>query len=306
MRGEIIDKNQFHKYCRPAVDTPIEEIGINDPRYPKRLATLTGAPSVLYCRGNINLMNGTCIAVVGTRMMTDYGAEATRVITSDLARSGVIIVSGLALGVDAIAHRSALDVGGKTVAVLGSGVDDDMIGPRQNMPLARDILAHDGLICSEYPPGTPADKWTFPARNRIVSGLSRGVVVTEAAIKSGALITARLAAEQGRDVYAIPGSIFWPRSSGPHHLIQNGAMAVTSAQEILKDSDIESGDSVSLVSTRDPVQRNIVAILDDGPAHVEKIIETSDLSASEVMVALSHLELTGLVTSLQNGYWRKS
>jgi DNA processing protein len=215
-------------------------------------------------------------------------------------------VSGLALGIDAVAHRAALDAGGMTIAVLGCGVDDATIGPRQNVPLARDILQHDGLILSEYPSGTPADRWTFPARNRIISGLSKGVIVTEAAIKSGALITARLAADQGRDVFAVPGGIYWPRSAGPNHLISHGATIVTSAQDVLNEYGYDERSVHHAVSTRDPVQRRIAAILDDGPAHIDSIISSIALPASQVMAALSRMELTGTVVSAENGHYRIS
>lgn len=285
---------------------PIQEIRADDERFPNRLATLAGAPSSLYCRGAIELLKTRGIAVVGNRQTTSYGVEATQSITDGLARAGLTIISGLALGIDAVAHRAALDAGGKTIAVLGSGIDDTTIGPRQNLSLARDILANGGLICSEYPPGTEATKWTFPARNRIVSGLSQGVLVTEAARKSGALITARLGAEQGRDAFAVPGSIFWPRSAGPLYLIQNGALAVSSAQEILDAMGVTSSPVSVSVSTQDPVQSRIVAILDDGPHHLDSIISESDIPAPKIMAALTHLELTGSVISMQNGYWRRT
>lgn len=254
------------------------------------------------------MLDKPCIAVVGTRRSTDYGVQTTRRFAETLSRAGAVIVSGLALGIDAVAHRATLDAGGGTIAVLGSGVDDPTIGPRQNVPLARDILDHDGLILSEFPSGSPADKWTFPARNRIISGLSRGVLVTEAAIKSGALITARLAAEQGRDVFAVPGGIFWPRSAGPNYLIRNGAMIVTDASEILDVYEMghgttETGAAVSTSS--DPIHQRIVAILDDGPAHLDTIITAAKESASHVMAALSQMELSGTVISMENGHYRK-
>jgi DNA processing protein len=210
----------------------------------------------------------------------------------------------LALGVDAIAHRATLDTGGTTVAVLGSGIDDETIGPRQNFSLARDILSKGGAIVSEYEPGSPADKWTFPARNRIISGLSRGVVIVEADIKSGALITARHAADQGRDVFAVPGSIFWPRSSGPNSLIQQGAKAVLAPSDILEEYDLEPGPQRTTVSTQDPIQTCIAAILENGPLHADGIIASSGLPASQVMISLSMMELAGTVVRTENGHYR--
>ena len=277
-----------------------------DARFPHRLAALTGGPSTLYCRGNTDLLHAECIAVVGTRQATDYGIEATRAIVTELVRAGVTIVSGLALGIDAVAHRATLDAGGSTIAVLGSGVDDATIGPRQNLPLARDILANGGLVCSEYPAGTRADTWTFPARNRIVSGLSRAVIVTEAARKSGALITARLAAEQGRDVCAVPGSMFWPRSAGPNELIRNGAHVIAEPSDVLDVLGIQPRLEHVAVSTQDPVQQKVIAILANGPAHVDAIVSGSDAPTPAVMAALTKMELTGSVSAMHNGYWRKT
>ena len=255
------------------------------------------------------LRKGTreCVAVVGTRQATEYGIEATRRLTGELARAGAVIVSGLALGIDAVAHRTALDSHGTTVAVLGCGVDDATIGPRQNVPLARDILEHGGLLVSEYAPGTPADRWTFPARNRIISGLSRGVLVTEAAIKSGALITARLAADQGRDVFAVPGSIFWPRSQGPNHLIANGAKVAVNADDIIGEYGLVSGARNGTVSTQsDPVRRTIVAILENGPEHIDAIIAATDRTAPEIIATLSRMELEGALISTESGHYRIS
>lgn len=287
-------------------DHPIIELTIGASHYPQCLAAIADAPAKLYCRGDLKILSRPCIAVVGTRKATDYGTQVTRQLVEPIARAGMTIVSGLALGIDAVAHRAALDAGGRTVAVLGSGIDDATIGPRQNVPLAHEILGHDGLVLSEYPAGTPADKWTFPARNRIISGLSLGVVVTEAAIKSGALITARLAAEQGRDVFGVPGSIFWPRSAGPNYLIQNGAKTVHDAGDILSEFGFEDTRRSATVSTQDPVQQRIVAILDDGPAHLDTIIASSELSASQVMAALSRMELNGMVIDMGNGHYRIS
>lgn len=285
---------------------PVYELHNGERSYPKQLAALSGAPDTLYCRGDRTLLEASCIAVVGTRQATEYGIEATRRITGMLSRAGLVVVSGLALGIDAVAHRTTLDADGKTIAVLGCGVDDETIGPKQNVPLARDILMNGGLIVSEYPPGTPADKWTFPARNRIISGLSKGVLVTEAAIKSGALITARLAADQGRDVFAVPGGIFWPRSEGPNHLIANGAKTVVSADDILEEYGLTGETRVRAVSTHDPVQQSIAAILDDGPAHTDAIIASVALPASQVIATLSRMELTGLVVSTESGLYRIS
>lgn len=283
---------------------PIVCIKSGEKDYPPQLAAVKGAPDTLYCRGDRSLMGRSCVAVVGTRQATEYGIETTRRLTGELTRSGAVIVSGLALGIDAVAHRAALDSHGATIAVLGCGVDDGTIGPRQNIPLARDILAKDGLLVSEYAPGTPADRWTFPARNRIISGLSKGVLVTEAALKSGALITARLAADQGRDVFAVPGSIFWPRSEGPNHLIANGAKVVVTAADITDEYGLQSAPADKTVSTNDPVRQNIIAILENGPLHVDAIIASAGRPVPEIMTALSRMELDGTLVGTESGHYR--
>jgi DNA processing protein len=276
------------------------------PEYPAMLGPFTDAPRQLYLRGNIALLERPCVAVVGTRAATQYGTEVTRRIVSELVRAGVVIVSGLALGIDAIAHQAALDAGGHTIAVLGGGIDDDTIAPRQNLSLAHDILTQDGLILSEYENGTVPSKWTFPERNRIVSGLSRAVVVTEAAARSGALITARLAADQGREVYAVPGSIFWPRSAGPHQLIRDGAHPLTSAGELIAELGLPASMDASerSLSTLTPEQRRIVVILNDGPTHLDDIIVRSGLTTPETSSLLVRMELDGIVERIDGNHYR--
>ncbi|HXV26484.1 MAG TPA: DNA-processing protein DprA [Candidatus Paceibacterota bacterium] len=268
----------------------------DDARYPEALNAVAGMPDVLYVRGNAELLSRPGIAVVGTRRMSEYGRQAARQMSEAFVRAGFTVISGLALGVDAVAHRAALDAGGATVAVLGSGVDDAMVGPRQNLPLARDILSHGGLLVSEYPPGSPADRWTFPARNRIISGLSKGVLIVEADIKSGALITARLAGEQGRDVFAVPGGIYWPRSAGTNYLIQQGAKAVCTPADVLEEYGVRAGAAMP-VSTSDPVHARIVAILEDGPKHMDDIVAASGMTAAQIVSALSIMELDGTVAN---------
>lgn len=264
-----------------------------DERYPELLSRIADPPDRLYCRGNVRLLGEFCIAVVGTRKASDYGTQACRDVAGGLASAGIVVVSGLALGIDATAHRAALDVRGRTIAVLGSGVGDDTMGPPSNVPLAHDILAHDGLIISEYPEGQEASAWTFPQRNRIISGISRGVVVVEADKDSGSLITAKSALDQDRDVFAVPGSIYWPRSVGTNWLIAQGARPVSAASDVLAAYALRQ---MSLperqVSTRDPVQTRILALLrENGPMHQEAIVAASGSDASRVMAAIMMLEL---------------
>ncbi len=286
---------------------PIVTIPRASTRYPKTLAHISDAPAVLYCRGNIKLLKEQCFAVVGTRKLTAYGKEAAHAIVRDLVPHGLVIVSGLALGIDAVAHQAALDAGGNTIAVLGSGVDDKSIYPRTNHDLARDILAKNGLIVSEYPAGTQPQQFTFPARNRIISGLSRGVLVIEADYKSGALITAQLALDYNRDVFAVPGGIFSAKSIGPNLLIQKGAKLVLSAQDIIQEyQDLASaaGDTTASVSTRDPLERKILDILGaSGPTFVDAIINACRQPAHRVTATLALLEIRGTIKNMGNGMY---
>ncbi len=286
------------------MDYPIVKIGRKDRTYPKILKHISDPPEVLYCRGNIALLNTECFAVVGTRAMTPYGQEAARQIVPGLARH-FTIVSGLALGIDAAAHRATLDCSGKTIAVLGSGIS--LITPETNLRLGQDILKNNGLIISEHPGKKPAYKDSFPERNRIISGLSKGVLIIEADEKSGSLITARLAGEQNRDVFAVPGNIFSSKSMGPHKLIRTGAKLVASAHDVLDDySKLPFIKSPGL-STADPVHSVILAILEThGPLNIDSIIEHSKLGASKIMGALALMEIQGLVTQMASGIFRKT
>jgi len=211
----------------------ITTIAFNQKAYPKNLKGLEGAPTVLYIKGKLDVLSAPCVAIVGSRKMTTYGAEVAAKISSDLAAKGVTIVSGLARGVDTQAHKGALSVGGRTVAVLGCGLD--RIYPPENFQLALSIINKGGALVSEYPLGYPIAASNFAARNRIISGLSRAVVVVEGAAKSGTLLTASAAAEQGRSVFAVPGPISSPLSAAPHFLLQNGARIFTTTEEVIEE-----------------------------------------------------------------------
>src|SRR3989344_1808241 len=285
---------------------PIIEIALSDKDYPKILSKIYDPPKILYCRGNISFLNTNCLAVVETRKITANGQEATQKIVSGLSDSGFTIVSGLALGIDAVAHKTALDYDLPTIAVLGSTVDDNGIGPRTNLSLAKEILENDGLLISEYRSSTDIFKANFAIRDRIISGLSKGVVVIEGADKSGSLITAKSAADQGRDVFAVPGSIFSATSFGPNQLIQNGAKPVTSAQDIIE----EYGKNMRMdlpvkkeISTKDPIQQKILAILDEqGESTPDEIIRKSGLAAPQVMAAISMLEIKNKIKQRSGKY----
>lgn len=289
---------------------PIKEVGINSKEYPKILKQIADPPLQLYCRGNINLLKTFCFGIVGTRKITSYGKEATTYIVSGLATgSEMTIVSGLAIGVDSVAHRAALDNGLPTIAVLGSTVSDSGIGPRVNYNLAKEILENNGLLVSEYGKNSDITKANFAIRDRIISGLSKGVLIVEGADKSGSLITAKSAADQNRDVFAVPGSIFSQVSVGTNDLLKNGAKLVTSAQDILEEYAMNPKlklDLKSDISTKDPTQKKILDILDKkGELTTDEIIKESQIETSQILVALSMLEIKENIKNLGNGKYRK-
>ncbi len=286
----------------------IQKIGIDSKKYPRLLKQIPDPPKLLYCRGNISLFNNFCFGVVGTRKLTVYGKEAAQLIVSGLIKVGYTIVSGLAIGIDSVAHEATLKNNGKTIAVLGTGVDDKTIYPQSNLGLARRILKQEGLIISEYKPGSTAHEGSFPQRNRIISGLSKGVLIVEADQKSGSLITARLAGEQGRDVFAIPGSIFSSKSIGPHILIKKGAKMVTTAQDIIEE--YESNPTLfenikPAISTKNAFEKNILDILDRGFQFIDDIVRESGNDTSKVLAVLSMLEIRGIIKNLGNGKYHK-
>ncbi len=254
------------------------------------------------------MLTSECFAVVGTRKMTSYGRQAVGHLVPSLVRAGFTIVSGLALGVDAAAHESTLDVGGPTIAVLGSGVNNECIGPRSNFKLAMRILDQGGLIISEYESGDPAFKGSFPMRNRIISGLSVGTLVIEADEKSGSLITGRLAAEQNRDVFAVPGNIFSPLARGTNWLLKQGAKLVTAPDDILFGYGLTGENSPrKTVNLSDPVQKAILASLSErGILSADEIISTCGINASELNVALAMLEIQGHIISDGHGKYRSA
>ena len=214
----------------------MDSIWLGSPRYPRLLAQISNPPKQLWIRGDSSVCDKTAVAIVGARAASSEGKAVAAQIAADLARAGVVVISGMARGIDSAAHRGALEAGGKTVAVLGTGID--VVYPAENAELAERIAANGALV-SEFPPGSPPIDFHFPLRNRIISGLSRAVVVIEAAEKSGSLITAREAADQSRDVMAVPGSLTGGRFRGSHALLRDGAKLVESAVDILQELGVE-------------------------------------------------------------------
>jgi DNA processing protein len=265
-----------------------------DADYPAGLREIDASPPVLYVRGQLTAQDEWAVALVGTRHASTYGREVAHVLARELARHGITVVSGLALGVDTVAHRTAIEAGGRTLAVLGSGVDQ--MYPPQNRGLAQTI-AEQGAIISDYPLGTRPDAGNFPPRNRIISGLSRGVVVVEAGERSGALITARFAAEQGRDVFAVPGSILHPGSAGCNALIQQGATPLLSVDDVLEQLDMvhmQARIAVRQNVPADEPEGQILALLTAEPQHINEIMRQAKLPAATVGGLLTLLELKGL------------
>lgn len=266
----------------------------DDPGYPALLREAADAPPVLYVRGALTEADRWGIGIVGTRNVSAYGREAAEVLARDLAANRLTIVSGLARGVDGVAHAAALKAGGRTVAVLGSGVD--VIYPPEHRHLAQQI-AESGAVVSEYPLGTQPDAVNFPPRNRIISGLSLGVVVIEADEKSGALITTEFAAEQGREVFAVPGSIFNKTSRGTNKLIQTGAKLVTCAADILEELNLErvaGAAEAQIALPVDDTERRVLEALSREPTAIDDVVRRANLPAAIVVGALAMLELKGM------------
>lgn len=277
----------------------VTEIAQSDAAYPELLRHIHEPPAKLYVRGMLPAENAPCIAIVGSRKCTPYGKQAAYDLAYALAKAGVTVVSGMALGIDGEAHLGALDAGGRTIAVLGTGVNDASLYPHSHIELARRIM-EQGAVISEYEPGTPAYPNQFPERNRIVSGLSRGVIIVEADLRSGSLITARLALEQGRDVFAVPGPIYSRTSQGTHALIQEGAKLVAKAEDILQDWGLSGAASAAEDATLSDEERAVLAAVSAGPAHTDALIAQLDLPSHAVLSLLSILELKRKVQHIGN------
>ncbi|MFH1047426.1 MAG: DNA-processing protein DprA [Patescibacteria group bacterium] len=262
--------------------------------YPSQLLPLKGGPDSLFVRGNIEaLTKPPLISVVGTRKVTPYGQAVVRQMVPIWARAGITIVSGLALGTDALAHQATLDAGGTTVAVLGSGIDNPSITPRTNYLLGQKILERGGALVTEYPPGTPADAFRFPERNRIVAGLAQALVVIEGSMKSGTLITAKCMLEYGREVFAVPGPITVETSRGPNWLISQGAYPLLQAEDLLDYLGLKQTASDSAKVNLSPSAMEIFQQLKLSPATADQLAESLGLDTSVVLTAISELELSG-------------
>jgi len=285
----------------------VHVLTIEDEQYPILLKEISDPPAILYIAGDVSLLSHSCLAVVGTRLMSAYGTQVIEYIIPGLVRAGLVIVSGLALGVDAYAHKVTLQQKGKTVAVLGSGLD--VLYPVQNKKLGEEILTSGGAVISEMPLGASPTSYSFPVRNRIISGLSRGTLVIEAKESSGSLITAHCALDQNRDVFAVPGNIFAANTGGTHNLIKAGeAKLVTTAEDILwelgfviedEDRDVEN------IILDNEHEKKIYGLLSKEPLFVDSIIQESGLPSSDVTAILTILEMKGYVKNMGGMMWVK-
>jgi DNA processing protein len=279
-------------YRRELAEKAIRWLARSDPRFPSLLRSIHDPPAGLFLRGSgdMQLLERPAVALVGARACSGYGQHVGRMLGRELASAGLVVVSGLARGIDGEAHRGALEAGGVTVAVLGCGVDRDY--PAAHAELARRI-ADGGLIVSEYAPGVEPAPWRFPARNRIIAGLAEATVVVEARERSGALITADFALEEGREVFACPGEITAALSAGTNALLRLGATPLTKADDVLEVFGLSAADEDESAPPEGPAA-SVLAVLREGPASVDELVRASGLDAGEVAAALAELELAGL------------
>lgn len=301
-RPHIDPEKEFSKLAREN----IWMIGENSTAYPELLKEIPNPPAALYGKGAVEaLTHPVAVAIVGTRRKTAYGTEVAELLAHELAEAGITVVSGLATGIDATAHKATLERKGVTVGVLGSGLDHESFFPRENWNLAERIAAENGAVVSEYPPGAPPLKEHFPQRNRIVSGICKGIVVVEAREKSGALITARFALEHNREVFAVPGSIFSPTARGANLLIQEGAKLILSTADILQELGITP--AVAVAATRGIFSETDQCLLDllEEPHSIDELKQALAGETAPLIASLSLLELQGRVRNLGAGTYQR-
>lgn len=295
-----LDATQVALFCSPPVpDAALREqvVTFLDDAYPPLLREIPDPPLALHFRGDVSLLARASVAIVGSRRATPYGVNAAAHLARTLVPSGLVVVSGMARGVDAAAHHAALDSGGTTIAVLGTGID--VIYPRSHARLFRRIADH-GLVVTEFAPGTPPRPENFPMRNRVISGVSLGTVIVEATTRSGSLITARLAAEQNREVFAVPGSIFSAGSEGTHRLVQYGAKLVHDADDVLDElqGDFLRPQKAASEEPAPPLRDVLATLNHEGGVHVDDIAARTGRTASHVAEALLELELGGWIRAI--------
>jgi DNA processing protein len=306
--SEFIDFRQRldeEKVLRVLEKEKIKTVKITDEGYPKLLSRIYDPPPLLYWKGEdvAQLDQEPTLAVVGSRKYSAYGKQAADSLISAVAKEGITVISGMALGIDSLAHYNTIEAEGKTVAVLGAGLDGPNIYPPQNRGLMERIMEKGGTVISEFPPGTRPTKYTFPQRNRIVSGLSSGTLIIEAAQKSGALITAEFASDEGKEVMAVPGNIYSPVSRGTNNLIKNGAHMITDANDILEildirpQSDPKNNDRLDSLSG---TEKEVAELLSFEPTPLNDIIKKSRLDTQTINSTLTILEMRGIIKDIGN------
>ncbi|KKP59661.1 MAG: hypothetical protein UR53_C0001G0161 [Candidatus Magasanikbacteria bacterium GW2011_GWC2_34_16] len=281
--------------------TKIKTVCLNDPEYPALLKEINDPPLVLFYRGELPNSKQVAVAVVGTRRCTNYGKQVCQEIVEGLATQGILIVSGLALGIDGIAHEATLKMKGKTIAVLGSSVESSNIYPPSHRGLAEKIIANGGTVISEYPPGFTPTKYSFPMRNRIIAGLTLGSLIIEAPIKSGSLITARAALDYNRDVFAVPHPINSTMGTGNNNLLKLGAKCITSADDIIEALNLSGLTqlAIPLIPKADTAnEADIIKTLSREPKSIDNIIKESGLDSPTTMSTLTLLEMKGYIRNL--------
>lgn len=315
--GAVLDRRSLSQLLedRRSVDPLAEFEGLKadgirvltllDEDYPDLLREIPAPPPVLFLKGDIRLSDRRAVAIVGTRQATPYGRDMALTIATDLARAGVTVVSGMALGIDGVAHQASLDAGGRTLAVLGSGVRT--VYPYAHRELAGRIV-ENGAMLSDFHPDTKPDGPNFPARNRLISGLSLGVVVIEAPMRSGALITVEFAAEQGREVFAVPGSALSAACAGSNRILRDGARLVRSADDILEDLRLGEAPRqmpLGIPSSLDEASRRVLAALSAEPRHIDEISATVDMPIASLASTLMTLELQNFVRNVGAQYYAR-
>ncbi len=303
LAASILERNrggEIEKAVRWAAEPDHAVLTLADNAYPRQLLEIPDPPALLYLAGNAQLLSSPALAVVGSRNATPQGLKNAHAFSRALSDAGLAIVSGLALGVDSEAHRGGLAGRGSTLAVLGTGID--VTYPRRNAPLADEILAR-GLLVTEFPLGTEPHAGNFPRRNRVISGLARGCLVVEAAVDSGSLITARLAADQGREVFAIPGSIHSPLSKGCHALIKQGAKLVESAEDVLEELGVAA--RATRKNEESGASHELLEKMGFDPCDIDELMARSGLPVETISAALLELELDGKIAGLPGGLYQR-
>lgn len=284
------------RYASQVEASGAQVVTLESPGYPDLLREIPAAPPLLFYRGQFEPIDRWAVAVVGTRRLTAYGRQVTHDLVGGLVRNGITIVSGLARGIDAVAHRTALEEGGRTIAVMASGIDK--VYPPEHRDMAREIVAGHGVIITDYPFGAEPESNHFPARNRLISGLSLGVVVVEAGEKSGALITSRFALEQNREVFAVPGNIHSPVSVGTNRLIQQGGKLVSRVEDILEELNLRVATDQAVAKVVLPEtaeEAALISQLSSQPLHVDELGRLTGMPISLISSTLTLMELKGMV-----------